>query len=162
MAPPNTRVQRTRSSPSAPHSPLTRCPLGSRKLQYVAGIVVAAWLSVGCDLCSNRVIAEVPAPSARLKAVVFQRNCGATTAFSTEVSLLKEGETLGNGSGNVFLADTDHGAAPDSPIGGPIIEVRWLSDQVLVVVRDAKARAFKAETEVAGVEVQYVERRPGA
>jgi hypothetical protein len=25
---PNTRVQRTRSSPSAPHSPLTRCPLG--------------------------------------------------------------------------------------------------------------------------------------
>jgi hypothetical protein len=25
---PNTRVQRTRSSPSAPHSPLTRHPLG--------------------------------------------------------------------------------------------------------------------------------------
>jgi hypothetical protein len=25
---PNTRVQRTRSSPSAPHSPLTRYPLG--------------------------------------------------------------------------------------------------------------------------------------
>jgi hypothetical protein len=28
-ASPNTRVQRTRSSPSAPHSPLTRCPLGN-------------------------------------------------------------------------------------------------------------------------------------
>jgi hypothetical protein len=28
MPPPNTRVQRTRSSPSAPHSPLTRQPLG--------------------------------------------------------------------------------------------------------------------------------------
>jgi RNase P protein component len=27
---PNTRVQRTRSSPSAPRSPLTRCPLGRR------------------------------------------------------------------------------------------------------------------------------------
>ena len=27
--PPNTRVQRTRSSPSAPHSPLTRHPLGA-------------------------------------------------------------------------------------------------------------------------------------
>ena len=26
---PNTRVQRTRSSPSAPHSPLTRSPLGA-------------------------------------------------------------------------------------------------------------------------------------
>jgi hypothetical protein len=31
---PNTRVQRTRSSPSAPHSPLTRCPLG-RTLGFV-------------------------------------------------------------------------------------------------------------------------------
>ena len=29
--PPNTRVQRTRSSPSAPHSPLTRYPLGTAK-----------------------------------------------------------------------------------------------------------------------------------
>ena len=27
--PPNTRVQRTRSSPSPPHSPLTRYPLGA-------------------------------------------------------------------------------------------------------------------------------------
>jgi hypothetical protein len=27
-SPPNMRVQRTRSSPSAPHSPLTRHPLG--------------------------------------------------------------------------------------------------------------------------------------
>ena len=31
MRRPNTRVQRTRSSPSAPHSPLTRNPLGSRR-----------------------------------------------------------------------------------------------------------------------------------
>jgi hypothetical protein len=29
---PNTRVQRTRSSPSAPHSPLTRHPLGAPEL----------------------------------------------------------------------------------------------------------------------------------
>jgi len=31
MRPPNTRVQRTRSSASPPHSPLTRHPLGSPK-----------------------------------------------------------------------------------------------------------------------------------
>jgi hypothetical protein len=36
--PSNTRVQRTRSSPSARHSPLTRCPLGGWKLP--AGLVV--------------------------------------------------------------------------------------------------------------------------
>jgi hypothetical protein len=31
VRPPNTRVQRTRSSASPPHSPLTRNPLGSAK-----------------------------------------------------------------------------------------------------------------------------------
>jgi hypothetical protein len=31
--PPNTRVQRTRSSPSAPHSPLSRQPLGGRRVE---------------------------------------------------------------------------------------------------------------------------------
>ena len=34
---PNTRVQRTRSSPSAPRSPLTRCPLGRRKPRQQGG-----------------------------------------------------------------------------------------------------------------------------
>jgi len=40
---PNMRVQRTRSSPSAPHSPLTRYPLGSawRQAAIVAGIHLA-------------------------------------------------------------------------------------------------------------------------
>ena len=37
MAPPNTRMQRTRSSPSALRSPLMRCPLGGLKL--------ASWLT---------------------------------------------------------------------------------------------------------------------
>ena len=39
---PNTRVQRTRSSPSAPHSPLTRHPLG------LLGLVVAGLLGIRC------------------------------------------------------------------------------------------------------------------
>jgi len=39
MLAPNTRVQRTRSSPSAPHSPLTRRPLG-RSEQRLATVPV--------------------------------------------------------------------------------------------------------------------------
>jgi hypothetical protein len=39
--PPNTRMQRTRSSPSALRSPLMRCPLGSRGPG--SGPAVSAW-----------------------------------------------------------------------------------------------------------------------
>ena len=51
---PNTRVQRTRSSPAAPRSPLTRHPLGRLKGQRVAGLLVALALAgpVGCNSTS--------------------------------------------------------------------------------------------------------------
>ena len=42
VPPPNTRVQRTRSSASARHSPLTRSPLGGLIARLVAAAVVAA------------------------------------------------------------------------------------------------------------------------
>jgi hypothetical protein len=42
VVPPNTRVQRTRSSPSAPHSPLTRRPLGGARRDRA----VIRWSSV--------------------------------------------------------------------------------------------------------------------
>ena len=47
--PPNTRMQRTRSSPSARHSPLMRCPLGGRLLGVAIAIAGAVTvISQGC------------------------------------------------------------------------------------------------------------------
>ena len=50
---PNMRVQRTRSSPSAPHSPLTRYPLGRlrkpRPSEQTAGHLLLLVLCVGCS-----------------------------------------------------------------------------------------------------------------
>jgi hypothetical protein len=43
VRPPNTRMQRTRSSPSALRSPLMRCPLGSAKWHLV---LVTAWIAL--------------------------------------------------------------------------------------------------------------------
>ena len=40
MSAPNTRVQRTRSSPSPPHSPLTRYPLGAGSKDHAGSSVV--------------------------------------------------------------------------------------------------------------------------
>ncbi len=53
---PNTRVQRTRSSPSALRSPLTRHPLGP------AGPITGAWVSVALGLLIAVNVAAVEAP----------------------------------------------------------------------------------------------------
>ena len=75
MTPPNTRVQRTRSSPSAPRSPLTRHPLG------VAKGTVAIWprasMSLAFGLLSlvltaEAVAASQPSPSADSPAALIE------------------------------------------------------------------------------------------
>lgn len=109
----------------------------------------------GCsDVCANTPVREVAAPDGRHKAVLFQRDCGATTGFSTQVSVLESGDTL-TGSGNVFVADTDHGAAEVAPWGGPTAELTWLAADHLLISYAAKARLFTQEREQDGVRVSY-------
>lgn len=99
----------------------------------------------GCsDMCSNQILQEVPAPDNKLEVVVFQRDCGATTGFSTQVSVVKSGEKLQNTSGDVFIADTDHGKAPSGPGGGPTVDVVWKKPNLLQIAHHQNARIFLA------------------
>ena len=111
------------------------------------------------SMCVNEPIAEVASPDSGAKLVVFQRDCGATTGFSTQASLLKPGMRLPSGGGNLFVADTDRGAAPSGPGGGPELRARWDGPKRLSLQHHAKARVFKAEQHLNGIEVQY-ERFP--
>jgi hypothetical protein len=94
------------------------------------------------------------APTGNLQAVLFQRDCGATTGFSSQVSVANTGEAL-VGGGNVFVADTNHGATSAASWGGPWVELRWLSPQNLLVRYDAKPRVFTQKQSVSGVKVTY-------
>jgi hypothetical protein len=108
------------------------------------------------DMCRNDVLAEFPAPGARHRAVVFQRNCGATTGFSAQVSVLRGSLGLPNDGGNVFVADTDHGRAPAGPAGGPVVDVRWIDNSQLEIVHDIRAQVFRADSLVEGVKIRFV------
>ena len=84
-------------------------------------------------MCINEPIAEYVAPGARAKLIVFQRDCGATTDFSTQASLLKRDARLPSSVGNLFVADTNHGLAPSGPGGGPELRVQWEGPQRLLL-----------------------------
>ena len=53
-------------------------------LALIAGTVACINIAAGCG---NDLVKEVPSPNGKMKAVVFQRDCGATTGFSTQISL---------------------------------------------------------------------------
>lgn len=107
------------------------------------------------DMCGNEPVAEHPSPDGALKVIVFQRDCGATTGFSTQASLIASSARLPNEGGNLFIADTDHGSAPAAAWGGPALDVRWLNSRALALQHDERARIVKAERRLNGVEVQY-------
>ena len=107
--------------------------------------------------CSNTILAEVASPGAELKAVVFTRDCGATTGFSTQVSVLPAAAKLPVADGgNLFVADTDHGRASPGIGGGPKVQVEWVGRNRLRVIHDPRARVFKAVEKVAAARVEYV------
>lgn len=107
------------------------------------------------DLCRNDQVAEYRSPGGKRKVIVFQRDCGATTGFSTQASLLPVAEEPANVSGNLFVADTNHDAAPAASWGGPDLGVRWVNSGLLVLEHDPRARIYKAEADLEGVRVRY-------
>jgi hypothetical protein len=104
--------------------------------------------------CGNQVLQTIYSPDRKQKAVVFERDCGATTDFSTQISILPAGGRFSAGAGNAFVADTDHGRAPAGPGGGPKVEVTWDGSTRLLIKRHPEARIFLARRRVEGVRIR--------
>jgi hypothetical protein len=95
------------------------------------------------DLCGNDNLVETVSPNGHLKAVTFRRNCGATTAYSTQVSILPAPQQLPNKGGNIF-----------AQVHEPIILVRWLDDSHLTISGGDAGTAFHL-TNFGGVLITY-------
>lgn len=96
----------------------------------------------GCsDSCKNTVLTRSTSPGGKWDALMLERSCGATTDFSTEISVLKAGGA-GLGGGNIFVGDNDHGVARPGRWGGPWAEIKWLSPTRLLVRYAAGSRVF--------------------
>lgn len=122
--------------------------------ETILALALLAPLAACNDGCGNRVVSRADAPGGALGAVMFQRDCGATTGFTTQVSILRPGEAP-VGKGNVFIADDDHGAAIAGHWGGPWADIRWLAPHHLHIRHAARTRIFLKQESIAGVRVTY-------
>ena len=106
-------------------------------------------IALGPDLCANQIYQEVYSADRTLKAVVFQRDCGASTGFSTQVSVLPAGETLGNDvAGNLYIAN---GRPADSRL-----LLQWTSQRSMLI-QGHVTDAIKQETMIEDVVVSYIQ-----
>lgn len=107
------------------------------------------------SMCDNQIISGTELRELNMNVVVFQRDCGATTGYSTQISLLGVGEELPNESGNIFTADTDHGKAPSAEGGGPEVRIEIISGDHVKILHHPNARVFNNQNQWKGVKISY-------
>jgi hypothetical protein len=138
-------------------------PLSAVLLAQPSGAPVVAILAVlafmacaGCvSLCGNADPHTYASPDGRMKVVVFTRDCGATTGFSTQASVVPASAPLPDNGGNAYVADNNHASGGD----GLALDVRWLTPDSVELSHSSQARVFKAATVVNGIRVVYRVRR---
>ena len=113
-------------------------------------IAVLACVTTGCldgSGCGNTEESRTRSPNGVFDAVVFVRDCGATTAYSAQVALVRAETRVADAPANVFI--DAHKVS---------IEVRWRGNDTLEV-RHPHAAPLLAATQVSGVAITYGEAR---
>jgi hypothetical protein len=124
-------------------STITRRKLFGGTVALAVGVTSAAilWLAQ-YDLCENVMIDMVASPDDLWQAVAFERNCGATTSTSINISLITMRD-FPRGSGNIFVSS------------GNGVKLAWDDSSTLDVVYDPADRVFLANKDYSGVAIRY-------
>lgn len=110
---------------------------------FVSAVLV---LLVGCNVCSDDIKGEADSPDRAVKATWFLRDCGATTDFSTIISLHKPSDGFRADSQIVFIAK-----------GPKQVHLKWEDARHLLVecMECEKGDIFKQITSVGAISVVY-------
>ena len=112
----------------------------------LAPILVALLLYCACGPCDDEVQSESVSPDRALAATSFVRNCGATTDFSTIVSVHRPGDTYRDENTFVFVAR-----------GRERVELKWNAPKKLQIHCKACEREniFKKVTALGDIDIDY-------
>lgn len=96
--------------------------------------------------CKNEIIETIESPSKNKKVVIFQRDCGATTNGSTQVSILAPEAELHDGNGgNIFIVED---AKKD-------VIVEWKNDEELWIYSRNNIETYLKKEKLDGVSIVY-------
>ena len=95
--------------------------------------VIGTFKYLDSTMCENTEIEISVSPDKKQYAVLFERNCGATTGYSSQISILNINEKLNNSdTGNIYIAN----GYPEN------YSIKWVSPYVLHI-NGAREKTFK-------------------
>ena len=120
-----------------------------RSALILAVLILVAMLSTeSCFSCADDPKYTVASPSGRRSVTVAIRNCGATTGFTTVVSVSQKRLGLYTVSKVLFATEGEL-------VGDRWFTVRWASDDELIVTVNAPTELFRQEAPFRGLAVRY-------
>lgn len=117
----------------------------------IVGGFIALFSILADGLCATSVFDQLVSPNGELKAVLYQIDCGATTAFNSHVSIVPSDTDTSEEdsfSGHVFAADCNRGQAPEGKGRGPEVRWRWISDKEFEIRYHQNAQVFVKKFQV--------------
>ena len=110
-------------------------------------LIVITFLLQGCLACENDIFQTIHSPDQKFSAVIFNRDCGATTGFSTQVSIVDFGESLPKVNGNTLVIDNHPSKTK--------VKVEWVSNNELVISSLGKNIVYDKENSFGKVKINY-------
>ena len=116
-------------------------------LIFLLSLYLTACGAVSDKLCDVESISSQLSPGENSKVVVRVRNCGATTDYVTEVSIIPASRDNITGYGNAFRAK--------GYLDETSLEIRWQKDNELLIVYPADITVYMQKYKVREVKVNY-------
>jgi hypothetical protein len=139
-----------------------------KALAVVGGLLLAMFIICAVVLIAplalvrswTEVVGDVPSPDGKWDVVLMVRNAGATTDYSTQLSVVPAGRPLSREiamcrPGNVFIADGNHGAVAVNDRGFMHVDVLWQSPNLVVITFPPSAHVFKQERRFQSLTINY-------
>ena len=121
---------------------------GFKVIGISLGLIILLVIGVGYNfisgLCEITLINSSTSPDKNWKVIVFERNCGATMGFSSQISLIASSKEHNNEAGNIYIAE----GYPKDYI------INWESDDV-VRISGTKGVNYKKEKQFNGIQFRY-------
>ena len=110
-------------------------------------LAIFALALAGCGMCNNTIKNEIVSPDGLKKIVIFTCDCGATTAPSTQISILDKDANLPNWFGNAFAGE----------FSDPV-NVTWTDPTHVKITYHGGGRISFRNPDVNGVSVKYIQK----
>jgi hypothetical protein len=111
------------------------------------GAATLVWMMAGALVdCAETDFTAIPSPGGQFEAVVHEVDCGATTPFNTQISVVKHILGYETSRDTLFVVD-----------GQYVVPVRWLDETTLAVGVPAGERVYRKEAAFEGGRVVYEE-----